>query len=114
MSRAAALPAPGATRARSHATRYRAVMTGLVLAFAAAILLGVAFGTVWISPWDTLRLVALTRAPAMAAPLGSTTCPSIVGREGWACTCVSDTIPIKNSQANVPEDLECDMRRICN
>jgi iron complex transport system permease protein len=32
-------------------------MTALAIAFVAAVLLGVAFGTVWISPWDTLRLV---------------------------------------------------------
>jgi iron complex transport system permease protein len=33
-------------------------MVGLTVALLGAILLGVAFGSVWISPWDTLRLVA--------------------------------------------------------
>jgi len=58
VSGAAAVRDRRAVSVRVHARRYRAVMTGLSLAFVAALLLGVALGTVWISPWDTLRLVA--------------------------------------------------------
>src|SRR5207244_1909565 len=58
MSRAAALGGERVTAVGARAARYRSVMTGLGVAFVAAFLIGVAFGTVWISPWDTLRLVA--------------------------------------------------------
>jgi iron complex transport system permease protein len=40
------------------ARRFRVVMLGLGLAFVAAFLVGVAFGAVWISPWETVRLIA--------------------------------------------------------
>ena len=46
-----------AGRTRVRARRYRVVMIGLGIALAGAFVVGVAFGTVWISPWDTLRLV---------------------------------------------------------
>jgi iron complex transport system permease protein len=57
MSGAAAIRQGRAVSVGAHAGRYRAVMTGLVVALVVAVLLGVALGTVWISPWDTLRLV---------------------------------------------------------
>jgi iron complex transport system permease protein len=46
-----------AVPAGAYAARYRAVLTVLAVALVAALLLGVGLGTVWISPWDTLRLV---------------------------------------------------------
>jgi iron complex transport system permease protein len=54
----ASIRAERVPRVGAHAARYRAVMAGLVFSLAVAFLVGVAFGTVWISPWDTLRLVA--------------------------------------------------------
>jgi iron complex transport system permease protein len=39
------------------ARRYRVVMIGLCVAFIGAFLVGVAFGAVWISPWETVRLI---------------------------------------------------------
>src|SRR2546422_5001275 len=57
MSRTAALGPERVTAVGVRAARYRTVMTGFGVAFVAAFLIGVAFGTVWISPWDTLRLV---------------------------------------------------------
>jgi iron complex transport system permease protein len=38
--------------------RYRSTIAVLLVLLLVAFLVGVAFGTVWISPWDTLRLVA--------------------------------------------------------
>ena len=69
MSRAAALGGERVTAVGARAARYRSVMTGLGVAFVAAFLIGVAFGTVWISPWDTLRLVAW-KLHLMARPHG--------------------------------------------
>jgi iron complex transport system permease protein len=40
------------------AVRYRRVLVALGLALLAALLLAVAVGAVWVSPWSTLRLVA--------------------------------------------------------
>src|SRR2546421_9443729 len=57
MSRTAALGRERVTAVGVRAARYRTVMTGLGVAFVAAFLVGVAFGTVWISPWDTIRLI---------------------------------------------------------
>lgn len=39
------------------ASRYRRVLAGLAITLAASILLGVAVGAVWVTPWETLRLI---------------------------------------------------------
>jgi iron complex transport system permease protein len=44
--------------ANPYARRYRRVMAGLAVALAASALLAVALGSVWVSPWDALRLSA--------------------------------------------------------
>ncbi|HZD16796.1 MAG TPA: iron ABC transporter permease [Actinomycetota bacterium] len=40
------------------AVRYRRVLAGLVIALLASVLLGVAVGAVWVTPWDTVRLTS--------------------------------------------------------
>ncbi|MFN2543478.1 MAG: FecCD family ABC transporter permease [Actinomycetota bacterium] len=63
--------ATAGARVRVGASRYRAVMMGLAVAFVAAFVVGVALGAVWISPWDSLQLIGwklhLTARPHVPA-----------------------------------------------